>query len=155
MGFDFFMVNRPEQAVGYEPEMPDRPDWVRVSVRGIEALFNGMSLARVLEGKTPKPVLPVRDERNEAEFQSRLATPSSIGNAVPYWKFSDNSGSLVSPAECEIVASGLERRLNEEPQTLRPKDWPESQPLDGYLALLREWAAFNRLASSHGGYRVR
>ena len=88
-------------------------------------------------------------------MESLLATPSSVGNAVPYWKFSDNSGWFVSPAECEIIAAGLERRLDNEPQTLRPKNWPEGRPLDGYVALLREWVAFNRLASTHGGYRVR
>jgi hypothetical protein len=155
MGFDFYMVNKPPEAVGYKPELPDRPEWFRFSWRGMEAVFQAMRLANVLEGKTPQPVLPSRTEETAAELESLLATPSSIGGVVPYWKFATNAGWLVSGAECAIIVSGLERCLETDPQSLRPKNWPDDRPLDGYYALLREWIAFNRLASAHGGYRVR
>lgn len=73
MGFDFFMINKPQAAIGYKPELQDRPEWFRFSWRGMEAVYQGMRLARVLEGKTPKPALPVRTAETAAELESLLA----------------------------------------------------------------------------------
>ncbi|HEY2588145.1 MAG TPA: hypothetical protein VGI81_20545 [Tepidisphaeraceae bacterium] len=61
----------------------------------------------VYGGTVPEPTtaalgcflpLPVRAAETAAEPESLLATPSSVGGAVRYWKFATNDGWLVLPA---------------------------------------------------------
>ncbi len=159
MGFDFFMTVPPAEAQGYRPELSDRPDWFRFSWRGMAMVYRSMLLAGAIEEVTHQPALPPNTETtspDESLLRDKLLkTESEIGGAVPAFKFTSNSGWLVAPAECAIIASRLEEALSVDPVSLHPLENPDAASLDDYMTLLREWVAYNHLAAKHEGYRVR
>jgi hypothetical protein len=108
------------------------------------------------------------------------STRSHTAGKVPAFKFLSNDGWIVIPEECDAIAAALYRHAEhtsvhdlglaeaayQEKQraVLLPRsvagelvllgDEPLGLSLAELRAWVREWAAYNELASRHGGYRV-
>jgi hypothetical protein len=68
---------------------------------------------------------------------------------VPAYKFSSNSSWIVTPEECGIVSSALERVVRDTRAHLEPSADDQIG-----LDLLERFARYNRAAAAHGGYVV-
>lgn len=94
--------------------------------------------------------LTVVDDYN-AKVRLVLDAPGH-NNSPPAYKFQSNSGWLVTPAECLKIADGIDMKK----EMLALHFFPdEGISADEGRVWLTSWANFNRLAASHGGYRVR
>jgi hypothetical protein len=88
----------------------------------------------------------------EAERQWKQGR-SSVPGKVPFWKFISKDGMHVMPDECVAIADGIKRLLTAPPGDLAGRVGYE-HGLDKFLGWLRDWMVYNRLAASHGGYKV-
>jgi hypothetical protein len=93
--------------------------------------------------------LTVVDDYN-AKVRLALDAPGHNNNP-PGYKFQSNSGWLVTPAECLKIADGIDIKKEMLALHLFPDEGYSAE--EGRLWLTC-WANFNRLAASHGGYRV-
>lgn len=78
---------------------------------------------------------------------------SAVPGKVPFWKFISNEGMHVLPEECEAIADGIKGLLKAPPPDL-PVRLGYEDSLDKLMGWLRDWMVYNRLAASHGGYKV-
>jgi hypothetical protein len=109
-----------------------------------------MQSANVL-GLDAPPDLPKPTETDyEAKVRLILDAPGHNNNP-PTYKFQSNSGWLVTPAECLKIADGIDRQKEMLALHLFPDEGYSAE--EGRLWLTC-WANFNRLAATHGGYRV-
>jgi len=107
-------------------------------------------------------------------------TRSRVAGKVPAFKFGSNDRWIVTPEECAIIATALERyaeHLTEHDLTRLQQRYQDAQrklvspsakrgeiKIEGYASLgmslaeltrwIREWAAYNHAAAHAGGYRV-
>ena len=87
-------------------------------------------------------------DRNDALL--RTETLSEDGRVASY-KWQTNLGFVVTPAECEAVASRLRRQLAE----LLPRVAGEHfESKEEGRRWMEDWIAFHELGVAHGGYRV-
>ena len=91
----------------------------------------------------------------EATVRRLAEVQSTDPHRVPAFKFCSNSDWWVSPAESRAIASGLREALASAPADLYPFGAGEGPPLESFVDLLAEWAAYNSVAAACGGYRVR
>ena len=177
MGFDIHMLRSPSKPVpGLDP---DDPGYIRFGGGSMSGMAQLMYTAQVLDDDVDGPDLPdwspsgldeARAEELHDHFMNNVritpeptaeevarfqdycrareevvATRSEIPGRVPAFKFLSNEDWLVCPEECRIIANGLDRFIAVNERRLKADiDW------DG----VRLWATFNRVAISHGGYRV-
>jgi hypothetical protein len=113
-------------------------------------------------------------------LQAARATPSRAPGKVPAFKFTSNDGWIVSVAECAAIARAVREyamRITEHDLAALEREYDARQkamtaPMiaQGHVMLLgnqplglelpelkiwlAEWAMYNEVASSHGGYRV-
>ena len=98
---------------------------------------------------------PIRDQIAEIRG-TRSANPTK----VPAFKFSTNDGWLVDPEECRLIARALRKAVANSSKffglfsSFLPsrKESGISKREAGQWIL--NWAAYNEVASKHGGYKV-
>lgn len=80
-------------------------------------------------------------------------TPSPQPGRVPGYKFATNDGWLVTPEECGLIAAAVEKLLADLPEDLAERvGWEEST--DSMIEWIEDWLDYNRVAATHGGYKV-
>lgn len=136
---------------------PELPDWPPpgISPKRAEALsdclFDPEELAAEVRPKE-RPIVAEFLRQWDAAAGARSADPA----LVPAFKFFSNDGWLVTPEECRLIADGLTRALAERRKVLIAglKVRGYKRTSETVVDLLEPWAAYNRLAADHGGYRV-
>lgn len=139
MGYDMYTVQTPSE---------EEFAYFRLNIWGMRAMRD--AIRPVLDdhakyGEWPK--IETDDDGNpinEAEEKRKvdfLSTPSSDENKVPTFKFCSNDGWIVTPAECEVIASYIETAE----VTSDDADW---------VQYVKRFGQFNRRATKLGGYRV-
>jgi hypothetical protein len=73
-------------------------------------------------------------------------------DCVGEYKWSSNDGWLVTPAECTIVADGMTASVD---SIVYVAAGDFGSTVGNVRHWVEDWAEFNRVAASHGGYRVR
>lgn len=174
MGFDLDMVRTPKREL---PELPGvSRGYLRLAGESMAGMVEVMRAAGVLDDAEPPafPDLPpdMDDDRaaelldalldgDEADPPPTAAERRSIkaylkargmvegfrspnSGRVPACKFGSNNNWLVSPEECHVIADGLDRWLA----------GPGARKKGIDRGGVRLWAAYNRAAAGHGGYRV-
>lgn len=152
-------LGTPEKAREALRRQAERGGYFRFSVWGMAAMRRVMDAAEVLSDEDPPtwPTWPGEDASSEeqatadGEAEKVRRTRSPIEGRVPHYKFCSNDHWLVCPEECIAIAQALELWLaspeNEDPTYL--KNLGLDAPQD-----VKDFAAFNRLCSTRGGYRV-
>ena len=137
MGYDFYRRDNLREPRSYSGDGCFRAaNDTFALIYGVMSAFG--ILDEVMQGPEPKGA-------SEETRALRSADPA----LVPAYKFLSNDGWIVTPEECDIVASALERGLRETRAHLEPS--PEEE---GGLDFLDRFARFNRAAQKHGGYVV-
>jgi hypothetical protein len=180
MGYDIEMVTTPSTPIaGYSPQYRGRPEYIRFADMSMPYMVEIMRDAGVLDDASEHPPFPDCppggldedrtvelldhfDEGEEIELPPRVKetrimraflaardqierTASKRRGKVPTFKFQSNNNWLVFPKECLVIADGLTRYA----------DANEGRSdLDVVWSGVRQWASYNRVAASHGGYRV-
>jgi hypothetical protein len=111
-----------------------------------------------LSGSVP-PVPPSTEAELHISRQCKAAmdiwkqSRSPLPGKVPAYKFDGNDGWHVVPEECALIAVALEHLLADLPGDLAERvDWDDSE--DALIEWIEDWMDYNRVAASHGGYRV-
>lgn len=72
---------------------------------------------------------------------------------VHWFKFDGNDGMHILPEECALIADALDRLLEDPPEDLAESiGWDDGE--DGLIEWIEDWRDYNRVAATHGGYRV-
>ena len=102
-----------------------------------------------------KPVVADAIARYLVRFEAATGRAAPPGKALAY-KFTSSDGWLVTPAECRVIADGLEAALSGQRTRLvrELKARGYSQNRKTIVDLLEPWAQYNRVAADYGGYRV-
>ncbi len=133
------------------PPHPDWPPFGRAQDRANEII-------RLLEDGLQPVVPPTAAELEQcrqfkAAFDAMTRSRSPLAGKVPGYKFGSNSGWLVVPEECALIAAALERLLADLPEDLAERvGWEDSE--DSLIEWIEDWMDYNRVAASHGGYTV-
>ena len=176
MGFDLNMIKEPkfQIAPGYwrglggvveamieagvldtETEKPeiDAP-WPPPGVKESQA---EIIFAHLCDGE-PLEITPTAAEMAacrayHAAYEAWAQSRSPLPDKVPAYKYDANEGMHVVPEECALIADALEKLLEDPPEDLAEQcDWEGDE--DTFLELIEDWKDYNRVAASHGGYRV-
>ena len=102
-----------------------------------------------------KPAVADVIARYLVRFEAATGRAAPPGKALAY-KFATSDGWLVTPAECRVVADGLEVALSGQRTKLVRglKARGYSRNRETIVDLLEPWAQYNRVAADYGGYRV-
>lgn len=181
MGFDLNMVNSPRFQVAQgewrtsgegisqlmelmayvdvldtENEPENGPEWPPEGMdeARAEALADWLRFDAALDA----PATPEEEASARAwlgEDEAWRAAPSAIPGKVAAWKFASNENWHVTSAECELIASALEALLEDGlPDDLAEMVEREDDDEDELLEWVEDWKDYNRVAATHGGYRV-
>lgn len=110
--------------------------------------------------KTPTSPEPVEEEiilfkQAMKEEEALLAKESGKEGNLPIHKFATNDGWIVTPKECEIIASTLTKKLLEENHVFVEQLAKMSHLAHRSLEIaLIDFGKFNQFAKKYGGYRV-
>lgn len=112
------------------------------------------------EGGDPRELEPppTADEleafrQYHAALEIYLQTRSPLDGKVPAYKFGSNSNWHVVPEECALIADAMDKLLEDLPENLAEEmEWDGDE--DALVEWLEDWRDYNRVAVSHGGYRV-
>ncbi|HXU04820.1 MAG TPA: hypothetical protein VN903_27855 [Polyangia bacterium] len=132
MGFDFYRCDNLA-----DPRSHDDDRYFRSDVHAYPVLFRTMSSIGVLD-----------EAMHEPRGDERVRSPDAA--LVPAFKLSSNSGYVVVPEECRLIAAALAQvvRDTREKLALTPE---ENEALNH----VERFARFNQIAADHGGYEVR
>jgi hypothetical protein len=178
VGYDIDMAIAPAGSIpGYEPQFADCPGYIRFAGMSMPYMVEIMQAAGLLDDADPPkfpafppglpegraddlsaffddgeaidpPPTPAERELMVAFLAGRAkveAARSQQPDRVPRFKFRSNDNWLVCPEECRIIADGLTQYADaNEGRANQDIDWSG----------VRQWAAYNRVAAEHGGYRV-
>ncbi|MDY3696769.1 MULTISPECIES: hypothetical protein [Proteus] len=110
--------------------------------------------------KIPTSPEPVEEEiilfkQAMKEEEALLAKESGKEGNLPIHKFATNDGWIVTPKECEIIASTLTKKLLEENHVFVEQLAKMSHLAHRSLEIaLIDFGKFNQFAKKYGGYRV-
>lgn len=110
--------------------------------------------------KIPTSPEPVEEEiilfkQAMKEEEALLAKESEKEGNLPIHKFATNDGWIVTPKECEIIASTLTKKLLEENHVFVEQLAKMSHLAHRSLEIaLIDFGKFNQFAKKYGGYRV-
>lgn len=110
--------------------------------------------------KIPTSPEPVEEEiilfkQAMKEEEALLAKVSGKEGNLPIHKFATNDGWIVTPKECEIIASTLTKKLLEENHVFVEQLAKMSHLAHRSLEIaLIDFGKFNQFAKKYGGYRV-
>lgn len=143
------------EVLDVENEPEDGPDWPEgMDEARAEALADWLRFESPLDS----PATPEEEARARAwlsQVEASRAAPSPIPGKVAAWKFASNEDWHVTPAECELIASALEALLEDGlPDDLAETVEREEDDEDELLEWVEDWKDYNRVAATHGGYRV-
>ena len=138
MGFDFYRRDN----LG-DPRSYDDDRYFRSTAQAYPVLFRTIMSAGVLDENLHEPALEA------AAFEAFRTVRSPDPELVPAFKLASNSGYVVVPEECRLIADALARvaRDTREQVALSPEE-------EGALDFIDRFARFNRGAADHGGYEV-
>lgn len=114
------------------------------------------------EGDAPHPPPSEAEQaacrQYKAVRDAWLATRSAQPGKVPAFKFSNNGGWIVTPEECDIIATALEKLLADLDEDgaialARRIEW-DPDDVDTLIDWLEDRKDYNRVAATHGGYAV-
>ncbi|HAU5010176.1 hypothetical protein PPO22_16130 [Proteus mirabilis] len=89
------------------------------------------------------------------EEEALLAKESEKEGCIPIYKFATNDGWIVTPKECEIIASALTAKLLEDNHVFVEQVAKMSHIAYRSLEIaLIDFGKFNQFAKKYGGYRV-
>ncbi len=137
MGYDFFRRDNLR-----EPRSFAENAYFRITTSAYVLVYETMSALGILD-----PFVDAPDPQDASEEARAVRSP--YPEAVPAFKFGSNDAWIVTPDECTIVATALERVVGDTKAHLQPS--PDEQM---GLNLLERFARFNRTAAAHGGYVV-
>lgn len=88
-----------------------------------------------------------------AASDARASTRSPQAGKVPAYKFGSTQNWWVVPEECALIADAMDKLLEDLPEGLaKEMEWDGNE--DALIEWLEDWRDYNRVAASHGGYRV-
>ena len=138
MGFDFYRRDN----LG-DPRSYDDDRYFRSNVHAYPVLFHTMRAIGVLDES-------MRERQFDgAEWEAFRSVRSPDATLVPAFKLSSNSGYIIVPDECRLIAAALMQvaRDTREKLTVTPEE-------EGPLDFVERFARFNQTAADHGGYEV-
>lgn len=158
MGYDMTMVDDRDSDEGY----------FRANIWGMQMLRGAMKAANVLDVehdsvKWPE-VDPQKDGETENDYYARhdrecasvRAFRSENSELVPIGKFCSNDGWHVVPAECLLIADGLDKLFASGQEVFYRDTWEQRtvslSPSD--MEFVKKFADYCRRASKKGGFSV-
>lgn len=157
MGYDMSMIGD-DSDEGY----------FRANIWGMQMLRGAMKTANVLDVHHESPKWPEvegqKDGETEGDYYARHDAACAVTrsfrseeeNLVPIGKFCSNDGWIVLPAECLLIADGLDKLLASGDEIFYRDSW-ENRTVglgDSDKEFVKRFAEFCRRASAKKGFTV-